>query len=77
MAGLAIIRKQTLSLQNKLKFRIVSLTIKIYKIMTQKNVMSARALGMEELEMVNGGMFGPKPVYVQMQKLINNKNKKK
>ena len=23
--------------------------------MTQKNVMSARALGMEELEMVNGG----------------------
>ena len=33
-----------------------SLTIKIYKIMTQKNEMSARALGMEELENVNGGI---------------------
>ena len=44
--------------------------------MTQKNEMSARALGMEELEMVNGGM-GPKPIYVQMQELMNNKNKKK
>ena len=32
-----------------------SLTIRIYKIMTQKNEMSARALSMEELENVNGG----------------------
>ena len=32
-----------------------SLTIKKYKIMTQMNEMSARALSMEELENVNGG----------------------
>ena len=32
-----------------------SLTIKNYKIMTQMNEMSARALSMEELENVNGG----------------------
>ena len=36
-----------------------SLTIKNYKIMAQKNEMSARALSMEELENVNGGnIFG-------------------
>ena len=33
-----------------------SLTIKNYKIMTQMNEMSARALTMEELENVNGGV---------------------
>jgi len=35
--------------------RTESLKIKNYRIMTQKNEMSARALAMEELENVNGG----------------------
>ena len=34
----------------------ISLAIEKYKIMTQKNEMSARALTMEELENVNGGI---------------------
>jgi hypothetical protein len=34
---------------------INSINIKNYKIMTQQNEMSARALSMEELEKVNGG----------------------
>ena len=44
--------EQTTSVRQDKK---VSLTIKNYKIMTQMNEMSARALSMEELENVNGG----------------------
>jgi hypothetical protein len=36
---------------------INSINIKNYKIMVQKNEMSARALTMEEMENVNGGML--------------------
>ena len=43
-------------LSDKTKKR--SLTIKNYKIMKQTNEMSARALTMEELENVNGGIRG-------------------
>ena len=45
--------EQTTSVRQDKK---VSLTIKNYKIMTQMNEMSARALTMEELENVNGGV---------------------
>ena len=45
--------EQTTSVRQDKK---VSLTIKNYKIMTQMNEMSARALSMEELENVNGGI---------------------
>ena len=45
--------EQTTSVRQDKK---VSLTIKNYKIMTQMNEMSARALSMEELEQVNGGI---------------------
>ena len=44
--------EQTISVRQDKK---VSITIEKYKIMTQKNEMSARALTMEELENVNGG----------------------
>ena len=44
--------EQTTSVRQDKK---VSITIKNYKIMTQMNEMSARALSMEELENVNGG----------------------
>ena len=51
--------EQTTSVRQDKK---VSLTIKNYKIMTQMNEMSARALSMEELENVNGGRFTVKRV---------------
>ena len=40
-----------------------SLTIKNYKIMKQMNEMSARALTMEELENVNGGIRGKHSIH--------------
>jgi len=51
--------------QNKQRLsdaRTENITIKIYKIMTQKNEMSVRALAMEELENVNGGKVTVKRV---------------
>ena len=40
--------------------KTVSITIKNYKIMAKMNEMSARALTMEELENVNGGIGIPR-----------------